>query len=268
MPNRLFGHEDKVKSFKNLTDRGTLSHAYLFFGDAQIGKCNFAQSLAYYLEYKRFEVLKSPLIDCLILKPNEQGIISIDEARQTRNFLWQTPLRSIKRTVIIDEAEKLTVEAQSSMLKIVEEPPEHGLIIFITYNSQVLFPPLLSRLTKIYFARLPKIRIKEILVEHFSVPAKKAEYIAEESFGRIGQALNLIFSKKNKKNQVEDLEKDLEKIIISLSTQNSIKNSSALKWLLEREMFLKRYNLNSNIQRKAIAYKLQKINAYENFGRI
>ncbi|MDI6820677.1 MAG: hypothetical protein QMD65_00665 [Patescibacteria group bacterium] len=253
----LFGHEEKEKAFKNLADSGALSHAYLFFGDSQIGKCNFAQSLAYYLEYGKFEILESPLIDSVILKRDERGIIGIDEARQIRNFLWQTPLKSARRTVIIDEAEALTPEAQSSMLKIVEEPPKHGLIIFIACDSQVLFPPLLSRLTKIYFARLSKTRIREILIKHFNIPVKKAESAAEESFGRMGWALNLISSKKIK-NQVGDLKKNLERTIFDLRSQNLIKNSSVLKWLLEREMFLKKYNLNNNIQKKVIDYKLQK----------
>ncbi|MDI6734001.1 MAG: hypothetical protein QMD50_00705 [Patescibacteria group bacterium] len=253
----FFGHEDKVKAFKNLVDGGALGHAYLFYGDAQIGKCNFAQSLTYYLEYKKFEILEEPLIDSIILGPNERGIISVDEARKIRNFLWQTPLKSSRRTVIVDQAELLTDEAQSSMLKIVEEPPKHGLIIFIAYDHQVLFPPLLSRLAKIYFTRLSKERIKKILIENFAVASEKAKSVALESFGRIGRALDLIEEKKTKK-QEDSLEKNLEGAIIDLRNENLKKNSSLLKWLLERENFLKRYNLNNNIQKKVIDYKLQR----------
>lgn len=247
----LLGHENKVTIFKKLAEENNLSHAYLFFGDQQIGKFLFAKSLAYFLEFGKFEISEELLIDAHILSANEKNIIGIEEIRNLKGFLWQTPLRSKKRTVIINDAEKLTPEAQSALLKIVEEPPSHALLIFIAAQTQMLFPPLLSRLIKVYFPRHSRARIKEILAEHFNLESVKAQKIADASFGRLGRALNALNGQEKNFHDPE-IETILEEKILALAKRNLIKNSENLSRLLERQILLKRYNLNPALQAKAV----------------
>jgi len=252
----LFGHEDKVREFEKVIETGRLGHAYLFFGDAQIGKFSFAKSLGHFLESKKFESSDEPLFDTKIFAPNEKDVIGIDAIRSLKSFLWQTPFRSSKKLAIIDEAHALTTEAQSALLKIVEEPPPHGLLIFIASNTQIFFPPLLSRLNKIYFRRLPAEKLEKVLIEHFNVPPAKAKTIALNSFGRIGSALDIL-NGGTKTGETEDsLEKDLENKILALRKQGTLKNASLIAWLLEKETALKRFNLNKNLQKKAIQNKI------------
>ncbi len=260
----LFGHEDKIKAFKKLIGEGKLSHAYLFYGDAQIGKFSFAKSLGSFLESKNFQLSEEPLIDAKIFspadsagKPNDMGTIGIDAVRGIKHFLWQTPFRSPKKLAIIDEAQALTREAQGALLKIVEEPPPHGLLIFIASNLEIFSPPLLSRLIKIYFRRLPDEKLEKILIENFNAAPAKAKTIAENSFGRIGLALGLLNG--GKTNEAEDnLENDLENEILALRKRDIFKNAVLIAWLLEKESALKKYNLNKNLQKKAIETKLYK----------
>ena len=253
----LFGHEDKIKAFKKLIGEGKLSHAYLFYGDAQIGKFSFAAALANFLEFGKFEILSEPLVDTKIFAPNDMGTISIDAVRGIKHFLWQTPFRSPKKLAIIDEAQALTREAQGALLKIVEEPPPHGLLIFIASSLEVFSPPLLSRLIKIYFRRLPDEKLEKILIENFNAAPAKAKTIAENSFGRIGLALGLLNG--GKTNEAEDnLENDLENEILALRKRDIFKNAVLIAWLLEKESALKKYNLNKNLQKKAIETKLYK----------
>lgn len=250
----LFGHSDKIKVFKELVDGGYLSHAYLFFGDAQIGKSHFAKLLAYYLEFGKFEEVSDLLIDAAWFLPDEKGTIGIGAVRDVKKFLWQTPLRSPRRLAVIDGAEALTPEAQSALLKIVEEPPPHALLIFIAHDLQVLFPPLLSRLSKIYFPRLSKKEVEEILVGHYKVSVANAKAVALRSFGRMGRALKLL--ERSGKEAADGLEAELEQKIIDLRGRDIFKNSKKLVWLLDREMLLKRFNLNQNLQRKAVEYQI------------
>ncbi len=247
----LFGHDDKIKIFKKLVSENNLGHAYLFFGDAEIGKCLFAKHFAYFLESDKFEIGETPLIDTQFLRANEKGVIGIDEIRNLKRFLWQTPLRSKKRMAIIDEAEKLTPEAQGALLKIVEEPPSHALLIFIAAQTQMLFPPLLSRLVQIYFPRQSHSEIKEILIKNFDVEPGKAEVIANESFGRLGRVLNNLASQ-DRSARNSEIETILEEKILALAKKNILKNAKSLSRLLEKQALLKRYNLNPNLQAKAI----------------
>jgi len=253
----MFGHEDKIKLFKKLVQNKNLGQAYLFFGDAEIGKFYFARHLAYYLEYGKFEILDEPLIDVGFFLPDEKGVVGIDTARAIKNFLSETPFRSPRRLAIINDAENLTSEAQSSLLKIVEEPPRSAMLIFIAHDPKVLFPPLLSRLAKIYFSRLTTGEIERILVETYKVPVVQARKIADVSFGRIGRALGL-FQDSAKREIPGGLISEIEKEILALYQKDPIKNSGIISWLLERETALRRFNLNENLQAKVVQNKLHK----------
>lgn len=252
----LFGHEDKIETFKKLASEGNLSHAYLFFGDAGIGKFTFAKSLICFLELNKFEIRDEPLLDFSVIRPNEKGVIGIDAVREIRAFLWQTPFRSPKRVVIIDDSHSLTLEAQSAFLKIVEEPPRDSMLIFIASSDQFFFPPLLSRLIKIYFRRFSAQKIEEVLIKHFSVPSDKAKEIARDSFGRLGRALVSFRNVDQRVDFAEEIEEELSKKILDLRKRNLFSNASILKWLLEKEMALKRLNLSKALQKKAIQNKI------------
>ena len=100
--------------------------------------------------------------ETLIIEPDEKGTIGIDIIRSLKYFLWQKPANSKLRTVIIKESENLTNQAQNAALKIVEEPPESSLIIFITKNVENLLPTLTSRLQKIHF---PEIAMRKMSIQ-------------------------------------------------------------------------------------------------------
>src|SRR3989344_3144106 len=106
----LIGHEKLVEDFKGLAERNELSHGYILFGPARVGKKLFALCFANFLETGDFEE-SNMLRDSLLLEPNEEGIIGIDEIRRIRNFLWQKPVVSKKRKVVINDVEAMTVEA-------------------------------------------------------------------------------------------------------------------------------------------------------------
>ena len=250
----MIGHEGIQTALEKIVREDALGHAYLFFGDAEIGKASCAEYLANLVERGAFEKPSVQLLDAAVFMPNEKGNIGIDEVRGMKRFLWQTPLSSSKRIAIIDGAEALTPEAQSAMLKIVEEPPSHGLLIFVTYDPETLLAPLASRLSKIYFQRLSVKKVEQYLVAK-GVPAKKASDLAAKSYGRIGRALNLL---RGDEEGEESLERALEEEILSLHASGVEKNSAKLSWLLAREELVKRFNVNPNIQKKAIEYMVNR----------
>lgn len=255
----LYGHEDKKKLFSRLTHSDALSHAYLFYGSSGIGKFYFARALAYFLEYGEFEPASAgekPLIDSKFFLPDEKGKIGVDRAREIKNFLAARPFKSPKRLAVIRDAETLTAEAEGALLKIVEEPPEKAMIIFIAADSQTFFAPLLSRLTRVYFPSFSSEEIKSFLVKELGVSESKAKETAGRSFNRIGVAVEIITGKASAANGSESLQKDLSEEIVSLYRKGVTKNSKVLKELLLRESVIYRYNLNESLQRKAIEYLL------------
>jgi len=243
----MVGYENLIKDFKGLIENRRLSHAYLFFGGDERNrqeKFVFAQSLANFLENGIFEEPVKLLRETLIIllndsvQPEKKRTIGIDEIRFLKYFLWQKPTNSIRRVTIIKEAEILTPEAQHAALKIVEEPPESALIIFIANSEDSLFPTLNSRLQKIYF---PQTR-------------NYAENNAEPGGQYTGNLREI--DAKLSETEIDQLFENL----INNFRKESIKNSQQLKEILKCLTLIKQFNTNKRLQLRALISNLPNIN--------
>ncbi len=250
----VYGHEDKKNLFERLALSDSLSHAYLFFGDSGIGKFLFARHLAYFLEKKTWDMKEHslPLIDSrMFYPPEDKTTIGIDEAREIKSFLWSTPIASLKRVAIVNDSHLLTPEAQSAMLKIVEEPPKHALIIFVSHNPSVFSAPLLSRLVRIYFKRFSYSQMVDFL-KHQGVSEAEIRSMVKKSYGRPGQILSMLENQMKEKSE-EDV---LEEYAVKLREEGVLKNSKKLSVLLQTFTDMKRYRLNKELQKKSTQYLL------------
>ena len=81
--------------------------------------------------------------DILHLIPEDS--LGIAEIRRLQAFLSQKPLKNKQHVVVIRQAEKLTLQAQAALLKILEEPPGDSLIYLVTSEPESLLPTILSR---------------------------------------------------------------------------------------------------------------------------
>jgi len=199
----ILGHKKLIEDFTKLANAGKLGHAYLFYGPAMIGKRTFGTALARFLEKGIFEppaegeVLQdAKIIDLAFAKrldPDKKGdSIGIDAAREIKDFLWQKPNVSPRRTLILDEAEFLTTEAQNALLKITEEPPASSLIILISSDPDGLLPTILSRIEKIYFGLIPEREIIPWLTKERKLSVAEAKTLAKRSFGKPGLAIRFL----------------------------------------------------------------------------
>ncbi len=262
----IFGYGDKIDLFKKLIENDDLAHAYLFYGEPETGKFSFASFLSRFLERPESLDDAGILLDALVMRSEEGGTLGIDDVLRVQEFLYQRPLVSKRRTVIVDDASSLTREAQGALLKIVEEPPQSSLIIFVSSDKRDLFDALLSRVEKIYFPTLPSALIEEGLKKLYRLDKEKARKIAAISFGRFGRAAAIAAGKSApsaEEEDEEDLLKELSDAIVKLYRGGVVKNQKLLSWLLEREVFIKRYkryNLNMKLQKKAVDVVLQKVN--------
>lgn len=165
----IYGYDDIVYSLKKLADQRALSHAYIFFGEPQVGKFLCATILANYLENGEMDEPKHPLQETCIVDMAQQKeeedseSIGIESVRKITHFLHQQPALSPYRVVIIRDGEWLTDQAQNALLKTLEEPPEHSVVILIATDASVFLPAVASRAQKIYFKTLPDEEIENFL---------------------------------------------------------------------------------------------------------
>ncbi|HEX8931645.1 MAG TPA: hypothetical protein VF810_00640 [Patescibacteria group bacterium] len=123
-------------------------------------------------------------------KQNTQSL-GIEDIKQIQKKIFLKPIKSKVKAIVIDEAELLTIEAQNALLKILEEPPNHTLIILATDTKETLLPTIISRCQVIQLEETEiKLSAKETLeLENFlaTLPTwgigerlKKAETLAKD----------------------------------------------------------------------------------------
>lgn len=118
-------------------------HAVLIVGPEGAGK--FTVASEFYLEIFGSKPTDNTS-NLVIIKPAESSI-GIDEARQLKTFLKRktTGQGVIRRMIIISDAQKMTNEAQNSILKILEEPPADTMIILTATDTSSLNGTIKSR---------------------------------------------------------------------------------------------------------------------------
>jgi len=191
----LVGNPHLISYFQKLIDEDRLSHGYLFFGRKGIGKFAFARSLSHVFEDNRplDQALEAEgpsfLVDATII---DQPSVGIDDIRAVKRFVAIKPIVSRRRTVIINNADFLTVEAQQAMLKITEDALASSLFILVSSRPDMLMPTVLSRFMRVYFRRPPADEIERWLQDRFGVDRKLAREAIELSLGSPYGALELV----------------------------------------------------------------------------
>ncbi len=118
--------------------------------------------------------------------------ISIDEIRSINDFLKRKTVgkNSLRRVIIIEDADTMTTEAQNSLLKNLEEPPADTAVILTASDSQALLATIRSRVQTIEVLPLSLDVLKTTLgKEHEVKLIEQAYYISD---GRAGLALALL----------------------------------------------------------------------------
>lgn len=102
--------------------------------------------------------------DIFIITAAKQEI-SIDQIRQLKSHIYQKPLEYPFKFVIIENAATATTEAQNSLLKILEEPPPHAILVLEAKNKALLLPTITSRTILIKTESVEKDTKSETLLD-------------------------------------------------------------------------------------------------------
>jgi len=83
----------------------------------------------------------------ILWKECESASIKVDEIREIRRDAYILPNDGEKKVYVINNADKMTQEAQDALLKILEEPPRFTTFVLLCYNHNSLLATVLSRVT-------------------------------------------------------------------------------------------------------------------------
>ncbi len=233
---------DLKKDFTTLINGGGLSHAYILFGhESAAEKLEFAKELGNFLENKTWEVSDRILSDALFLDAHQGDEKGIDVVRSASQFLWQRPAVSPKRLLVIANADRLTLHAQSAILKIAEEPPAPALLLLIVKDPEVLLPAVASRFQRIFIARNPELQTPNTELA--------------QKFLRMGASARKDFLK-DLMDEIKEEENDakLEEFVTGLIAElrkDPLKNHATLKNLIARWALIRQFNVNKKLQLEA-----------------
>ena len=197
----IVGHEEVIQHLQNAIRLGKVSHAYILSGEKGSGKKLLANTFAMALQCEKKGV--DPCQECRSCKkamsrnhpdiiyithekPNSIGIEDI--RTQLIEDVMIKPYCSSYKIYIIDEAEKLTLQAQNALLKTIEEPPAYAVILILTSNMETFLPTITSRCVKLNLRPVQESMVKDYLMEKMHLPDYQAQMDAAFSQGNIGKA--------------------------------------------------------------------------------
>jgi DNA polymerase-3 subunit delta' len=194
----ILGHERQKAILKRAQTSGRLAHAYLFEGPEGIGKRLVALALARSL----FCVTKNGCGECpacrkvdhqnhpdLHIVEADGNTIKIEQIRALQKELSFRPLEGERKICVIEAAEKMNASSGNALLKTLEEPAGHALLILLTSRPDAVLPTIRSRCQRLPFSRLPTATIRRALTEADAGNEAHAHILATLSDGSFHKAL-------------------------------------------------------------------------------
>lgn len=174
--NQLIGQDPAKRWLTATLNSENLPQALIFAGQAGVGRKTAAKLLANYLHSQPLATSHKPLATqnhpdtfwfSQILEEVSKGETQewINAVREMIRKLTMSPLVSKYKVAIIDDADRLSEEAQNALLKTLEEPREDTVIILIVLNEESLLPTIVSRSQTVRFGPLTNEEIKLIVPE-------------------------------------------------------------------------------------------------------
>ena len=202
--NDILGHEQIKEHFRNAVETGKVSHAYILSGEAGMGRKSLANAFALSLLCEKGmaepcmqchackQVLSGNHPDLIYVTHEKPASIGVDDIREQLNDTIQVrPYSSYYKIYIVDEAEKMTVQAQNALLKTIEEPPAYAVILLLTTNQDSFLPTILSRCVQLKLKPLKDTVVKEYLVQSLGEDESQADIYAAFARGNLGKAIHL-----------------------------------------------------------------------------
>lgn len=198
---QIIGHEWAAELLCRSIATRRNTHAYLFTGPPQVGKTRLALALAQSLNC---EVPDSPCGQCPACRriiagshPDVQVVvgtgagrkIKIDQVRALQREAVLAPYEGRYRVYILRRVDRATTEAANSLLKILEEPPAHVVLILTAVHPEALPATVLSRCQCLHLRPVPAQVVEEALNARGLAPSD-AHLLSRLSGGRVGWAVD------------------------------------------------------------------------------
>lgn len=254
----IIGNEKNKELLNQIIETNNIAHSYMFIGEESIGKLLFAKEFAKAIlcmndekpcnkckSCIEFDTHNNP--DFIILEPDGNSI-KIDQIRELTKNVYEKPVVSARKVYIINDSNYMTKEAQNSLLKTLEEPPEYVTIILIASNENLFLPTIKSRCTKISFNKLTNNELSKVLKKEYSY-TNIPDITFKISDGSVKRAISLKDKEEDytKVNIVFTRLEDIDIIDLISSKEEIFKNKEEVSQILNyiNLIFFDKIRMNS-----------------------
>ena len=199
----LFNRTEKEKLLSEIAS-GKLSHAYLIEGGEGCGKTYFARFAAAAVLCTGdkppcgkcpscVKALAGSHPDLFYFSPDTKASMGVETVRDIKKSLFFMPNDGDRKVYIIDDAQKMTVQAQNALLKFIEEPPASVLFFIVADKKESLLPTVVSRTRIISLAPSDNADIRRFLMsESKKSGGEQIDEAINMAEGSPGKALKLL----------------------------------------------------------------------------
>lgn len=196
------GNEHIVKNLQNSIVNNKLSHAYIINGSSGCGKKLLANTFAKTLQCettdndaccnciscKVFDSSNHP--DIIYVKSTNIKSIGVEDIRQqVINSVQIKPYKYKYKIFIIENADKMTVQAQNSILKTIEEAPPYDIFLLLSSKINNFLPTIISRCIILKIKPLSTDTITDYIICNLNVDTNLAKIYSAFAQGSIGKAI-------------------------------------------------------------------------------
>lgn len=200
---QVVGQDEAVRMLEEMMASGRVPHSLLLTGPSGCGKTTIARILKAHLECG----------DMDFFEMNAADTKGIDTIRDIRSRMTLSPVQGRCRMWLIDEAHKLTNDAQTGLLKMLEDTPRHVYFVLATTDPGKLLKTIHTRCTEVRLGLLSQSHIARVVkraVKHEGkvISEEVVDKLTEVADGSARKALVLLHSAIG----LEDEEKQLAAI--------------------------------------------------------
>ncbi|MBP1573930.1 MAG: hypothetical protein J6A55_09060 [Oscillospiraceae bacterium] len=259
------GNENTLSAVNSMIGSGRIPHSIVIFGEKGLGKKKLASYIAAKLLCSEKEapcgecrvcrmIANGGHPDFIVVKPSlKSGGYKLEEdLRKVVADSVVAPSESRYKVYLIADMDKTPSGSQNALLKLIEEPPEHTIVILTASSKEYFLKTVLSRVTALGMAPVSRDECERYLKENTERSGDEIKAACEAMGGNIGRCIEFFESKSLKKATVT-----AKDIAASIASKNEYEILRAF-WSLEgdKELALTVLSLVGELLRDAVMIKM------------
>ncbi len=202
---QFYSNEKAKQTLVNFITDGRLPHALLLEGEDGCGKTHFARLIAACVLCTDRDkpcgscrscrlVLSDTHPDVILHSPDDEDKpYSVASLRELILSCYVLPNDGERKVYLLRNIHEMSEQAQNTLLKIIEEPPDHVLFVLTCHSRAQILPTILSRVLTISLAPCPVDVCAQVLQELSpDTDWEECQRIARRTDGNVGKGLRLL----------------------------------------------------------------------------